>query len=121
MRLFHRICRGKVIVFARIDTTPAKPLIILEKYWSRAFLYIDVAEQDSVQRIVKHHIQAFKSAHHGNLRHTKAGTIVAQPDVPSHLIPGFARACLIILKFSWVAYVPPKPSVVAPYGRNHSD
>lgn len=64
-------------------------------------LHVDVAEQDAVERIVQHNIQALQSAHSGNLRHTQAGAIVAQADVAvlllAHLVQSGAHQAEVLL------------------------
>ena len=64
-------------------------------------LHVDVAEQDAVQSVVEHHVQALQSAHGGDLGHTQAGAVVAQPDIAvlllAHLVQSRAHQAEVLL------------------------
>ena len=73
MSLLIGVGGGQIVVFARVDDNASKAVdYAREILVNQCALHIDVAEQNTVEGIVKHHIEPLKGAHSGNLWHTKA-------------------------------------------------
>ncbi len=67
-------------------TTPATALMRREKFWSISVRSgIDVAEDDAVERVVQHHVEALERAHRRDLGHAEARAVVHQAHVPADL------------------------------------
>ena len=64
-------------------------------------LHVDVAEQDAVEGIVQHNVEAFESAHDGDFGHAETRAVVAEADITaylfSHLVEGLAHDAEVLL------------------------
>ena len=88
MGLFVGVGGGQVVVLAGIDDDAGKAVDdTAEVLVNQRALHVDVAEQDAVQCVVEHHVEAFEGAHGGDLRHAEARAVVAEPNVPVLLRP----------------------------------
>ena len=102
MGLLHRVGGGQVVVLtgvddhARIGVDGAGEGLV-----HQGALHVDVAEQDAVQGVVQHDVQALEGAHGGDLGHAQAGAVVAHADVAAqllaHLVHGLAHQAEVLL------------------------
>ena len=82
VRLLDRVGRRQVVVLAGVDDDagpgvdhPAELLV------DERPVHVDVAEEDSVHRVVQHHVEALERPHGRDLGHAEAGGVVRQVDV----------------------------------------
>lgn len=102
MGLLHRVGGGQVVVLtgvddhARIGVDGAGEGLV-----HQGALHVDVAEQDAVQGVVQHDVQALEGAHGGDLGHAQAGAVVAHADVAAqllaHLVHGLTHQAEVLL------------------------
>ena len=102
MGLLHRIGGGEIIVLAGVDDHAGVSVDGAgEVLVHQGALHVDVSEQDAIQGVVEHHVQALEGAHGGDLGHAQAGAVVAHPDVAAHLGPhlvhGLAHQAEVLL------------------------
>ena len=69
----HSISSGEVVVLAGVDddagiTVDDTGEVLVDE----GTLRVDVAEEDALQRVVQHHVQALQCAHGRDFRHTKS-------------------------------------------------
>ncbi len=68
----HSVGCGEVVVLARVDddagiaVDDAGEILVNE-----GTLRVDVAEQNAIESVVQHHVQAFECAHSSNFRHAQ--------------------------------------------------
>ena len=92
MSLLVGVSGGKIVILTSVDDNAGKAIDdTAEVLVNQRALHIDVAEQDSVQCIVEHHIQSFQGTHGGNLGHAETGAVVAEADVTTNLFAHFVQ------------------------------
>ena len=100
--LLHGVGGGQVVVLAgvnhhaRIGVDGAGEGLV-----HQGPLHVDVPEQNAVQRVVEHHVQALERAHGGDFGHTQAGAVVAHADIAAqllaHLVHGLPHEAEVFL------------------------
>ena len=92
MRGFHGVGGGQVVVLTRVDDDAREAVddtahILVDE----GALHVDVAEQDAVEGVVQHDIEAFESAHDGDFGHAETRAVVAEADVAAYLLAHFVQ------------------------------
>ena len=84
-RLFDRIRGREIVVLARIDDDAAagvehpREVLVDERT-----LHVDVAEQDTVHRVVEQHVEPLEGRHRRDLGHAQAARIIGEHHAVRH-------------------------------------
>ena len=91
--LLYSVGGGEVVVLAGVDDNACIAVYYAaHELVNKRALHIDVAEQDTVESIVEHHVKTLKGTHSGYFGHTETRAIVAKADVAANLFANLVKS-----------------------------